>query len=212
MAITDSGLCPYPRGDSSIRRMALEARGLGFDSLAALGIPPGNYAGIPVTEGTLIEGMIAREIATHVKSSSPKTFVMARAGDNGFNRAVLGIKGIHVLCGIEAADRHAFDHVTAKIASDNRVAIDISLAPLIRNRGHSRQKALNRYRDILNLSRKYSFPLVLSTHAASVLEMRSVREMSALASVIGFELEEIEQALGFAGTAPYGDKPVQVIS
>jgi len=182
MTITDTGLRPYPNGDSSIRRMALEAAGLGFDSLVAIGIPPADYSGITVREGVLIGNIPAREASAAVKRSREGTLVMVEAGDNGFNRAMLGVKGVHVLCGIQNADRHAFDHVTAKMAADNGVAVDISLAPLIRKRGASRQKALQRYRDVLMLSRKFSFPLILSTHASSVLEMRSVREMSALQS------------------------------
>ncbi len=211
MTITDTGLCPYPGGDSSIRRMALEARGLGFDSLVAIGVPSGEYAGVPVREGVVIADVPARDAAAMVKRSIEGRLVMVRAGDNGYNRAMLGVRGVDILCGIENADRHAFDHVTAKIAADNYVAIDISLAPLIQKRGHHRQKALDRYRDILMLSRKFSFPLVLSTHAESVLGMRSVREMSGLASVIGFDLPEIEQALGFTGSRSSGRPPVRVI-
>ena len=137
---------------------------------------------------------------------------MVEAGDNGFNRAILGVKGLHVLTGIHNADRHAFDHVTAKMAADNGIAIDISLVPVIQKRGVYRQKALHRYRDILMLSRKYSFPLILSTHATSVLDMRSVREISGLATLIGLDLTEIEKALAFAGTATSGTKPVRAIT
>ena len=136
---------------------------------------------------------------------------MVRAGDNGFNRTMLGVRGMDVLCGIGNADRHAFDHVTAKIAADNNVAVDISLAPLIQKRGPSRQKTLDRYRDILMLARKFSFPLVLSTHADSVLAMRSVREVSGLAAMIGLDLPEIERALAFAGPSQDDRSPVREV-
>lgn len=210
MTITDTGLRPFPAGDSSIRRMALEARGLGFDSLVAIGIPSGDHSGIPVREGMLIADMPVKDAAAKVKRSEGR-LVMVRAGDAGFNRAVLGVKGVDILCGIEYADRYAFDHVTAKMAADNNVAIDISIAPLILKRGPARQKVFDRYRDILMLSRKFSFPLVLSTHADSVLAMRSVREVSGLAAMIGFDLPEIEQALGFAGSQASGRSPVREV-
>jgi len=212
MTVTDTGLCPFPAGDSTIRRMALEARGLGFDSLVATGVPSGNYAGTPVREGVLIAGLPVKDAVGKVKRSSGDRLVMVMAGDNGFNRAMLGVSGVDLLCGIGDADRRAFDHVTAAIAADNNVAVDISLAPLIRKRGPARQKALDRYRDILMLSRKFSFPLVLSTHADSVLAMRSVREISGLAAMIGFSLPEIEQALGFAGSRPSGQSPVREVA
>lgn len=211
MTVTDACVCPYPAGDSSIRRMALEARELGFDRLVAVGVPSGEYSGLPVIEGALISGGSAKDIAARVKRAhAAGAFVLVQAGENGFNRAILGLNGVHILTGIHAADRHAFDHVTAKMAADKGIALDISLAPLIRQRGAARQKALDRYLDIVMLSRKFGFPLTLSTHARSILMMRSVREISALASLIGLDIAEVEKGLSSVDTllAPQGSVKV----
>ncbi len=81
------------------------------------------------------------------------------------------------------------------MAADNRVAVDIDLSPLISARGIARQRAIHRYRDILVLENRYEFPLVLSSHARSVLEMRSVREIAGLCSIIGMDSTGIEKAL-----------------
>ncbi len=43
MKITDACVYPYPFGDSSVRRMALEARSLGFDRLVAAGVSSGEH-------------------------------------------------------------------------------------------------------------------------------------------------------------------------
>jgi len=40
---------------------------------------------------------------------------------------------------------------------------------------------------------------VLSTHARSVVDMRSVRDFSGLASVIGLDIEDVKQALSYTG-------------
>ncbi|MEG3055156.1 MAG: hypothetical protein RQM90_03055 [Methanoculleus sp.] len=34
---TDANVCPYPAGDSTLARMALEAAELGFDSIVTIG-------------------------------------------------------------------------------------------------------------------------------------------------------------------------------
>lgn len=212
MTVTDACICPYPAGNSSTRRMALEARGLGYDTLVAMGIPSGDYGGIAVYGGALVRGVPAHGAALQVKRHSQEgKVVFVEAGDNGFNRALLAVRGTHVLCGIHRADRHSFDHVTAKIAADHRVAVDISLEPVLRQRSAARQKALNRYLDILMLSRKYGFPLVLSTHARSVLEMRPVREVTAVASFIGLDLDEAVQALETVPHLLAEDTTVRVI-
>ncbi|MCX6682062.1 MAG: ribonuclease P [Methanoregula sp.] len=212
MMITDACICPRPRGDSSVRRMALEAHELGFDSLVAIDAPTCEYAGVSVMSGVLVRGAFAQEILPRVKRcKGTDTVVIVEAGDSGFNRAVLAMRGVHVLCGVHLTDRYGFDHVAAKIAADSGIAIDISLAPIIHERGATRQRALDRYLDIVMLQRRFEFPLVLSTHARSVLEMRSVREISALASLVGLDVGDVKQALGNAGRLCSPEPAVQVI-
>jgi ribonuclease P/MRP protein subunit RPP1 len=212
MKITDACVYPRPSGDSSVRRMALEAHELRFDSLIAVDTPACDYAGVHVASGVVIGDIPAQDIAVRMKRHrATGTFVSVQAGDNGHNRAVLGMKGIHILCGIHRTDRYAFDHVTAKMAADNGVAIDVSLAPVIRERGVVRQRALDRYFDLMLLCRRFEFPLVISTHARSVLEMRSVREFSALASVIGLDIPDVERALSNAGRLPSPSSAVKVV-
>ena len=196
MQITDACVFPYPLGDSSVRRMALEARDLGFDSIVAVDAPPGDFSGITILSGTIIRDSPVKDVINRVKRARESdSIVIVQARDNGFNRAAISVKGVHMLCGIHTADKLAFDHVTAKMAADNRVAVDLDLSPLIAGRGVGRQRALHRYRDILMLSSKFGFPVTLSTHARSILDMRSVREISGLCSVLGMEISDVGNAL-----------------
>jgi ribonuclease P/MRP protein subunit RPP1 len=212
MKITDACVYPRPFGDSSVRRMALEAHELGFDSLIAIDTPVCEYSDVNVAGGVMIRDVPAQEVAMRVKRfRETDAIVSVRAGDNAWNRTVLGMRGVHILCGIHGTDRYAFDHVTAKMAADNGVAIDISLAPIIRERGVARQQALDRYHDVMLLHHRFEFPLVLSTHARSVLEMRSVREFSALASLIGLDIPDMEQGLSNAGRLRSSHSAVRVI-
>jgi len=198
MKITDACIYPYPYGDSSVRRMALEARSLGFDRLVAAGISSGNFYGIDVLNGVLLRDITLKDLVNHVRDIRDKNAVVSvQAGDSGFNRAVTSVKGISIIRGIQSADRTAFDHVTARMAADNRVAVDIDLSPLISARGIIRQRAIHRYRDILVLERRFEFPITLSSHARSVLEMRAVREISGLCSLLGMDSPDVEKA--FAG-------------
>jgi ribonuclease P/MRP protein subunit RPP1 len=213
MMITDSCVYPRPQGDSSVKRMALEAHELGFDSLVAVNTPACEYSGVQVETGVVIGEVPAQEIPRQVKRfRETGTVVSVLAGDNGRNRMVLGMRGVDILSGIHTTDRHAFDHVTAKMAADNGVAIDISLAPVIHGRGVPRQKALDRYHDILLLQRRFDFPLVLSTHARSVLDMRPVREFSGLASVIGLDIPYVERALSHIGKMRSSRSAVRVVT
>ena len=146
MKITDAGVCPYPNGDSSVRRLALEAAALGFDSLVAIDTPSATYGEVEVRAGIFIRNAGMKDVIAQVKRAKDSASVISvKAGDAGFNRAVVSLRGVHILRGIHAADKNAFDHVTAKMAADSRVAIDIDLSVLIAGRGIARQRAIQRY-------------------------------------------------------------------
>lgn len=213
MKITDACVCPYPLGDSSVRRLALEAGELGFDSIVAIDAPSGEYAGVEIIGGILIRDRTAREVINQVKRARDKGKVISvLAGDNGFNRAVIGVKGVHCLTGIHTADKKAFDHVTAKMAADSGVALDLDLSPIIAGRGIGRQRAMHRYRDILMFAGRFGFPVTLSTHARSILEMRSVREITGICSLLGMDEPDVEQALNGIGRVTEPQNPsVKVI-
>lgn len=205
MKFTDAAVCPFPNGDSSVRRLALEAAALGFDSLVAFDTPSAMYGDVEVRRGLFIQNAGMKDVIAQVKrANDPGTVVSVKAGDAGFNRGVVGFRGVHILRGIHAAEKNAFDHVTAKMAADNRVAVDIDLSCLISARGIARQKAIQRYRDVMVLEQRFEFPLTLSSYARSVLDMRAVREISGLCTLVGMDLPDVEKALAGVGrvTAP----------
>ena len=195
MKITDACVYPYPYGDSSVRRMALEAKALGFDCLVAADTPSGEFYGIEIHSGVLIRDTGVRDLISRIKRErNHEAVVSVQAGDNGFNRSVINLKGVHIIRGLHSADKNAFDHVAAKMAADNGVAIDLDLSPLISGRGFTRQRAMHRYRDILVLKRRYEFPITISSYARSILEMRAVREITGLCSLIGMDIPDVEKA------------------
>ena len=214
MNSTDACVYPYPNGDSSVRRLALEAKSLGYDSIVASEVPTCEYHGVMVLSGQMIAGKPLKDVMSLVKRSKGSgSVVSVQAGDNGFNRAVLALRGVHILRGIHAADKRAFDHVAAKIAADNVTALDINLTPLISCRGHARQKAIHRYLDLMVLHQRYEFPLTISSCSRSILSMRSVREVTGLCSLIGMDMVDVQQAFaGVSRVTEPGDAIVRVIS
>lgn len=214
MKITDAAVYPFPLGDTSVRRLALEAAALGFDSIVAVDTPSGTYAGITVRSGLMLRDIPVKDVISAVKRVKDSGKVVSvNAANNSFNRAVIGIKGVHILRGIQAADKLAFDHVAAKMAADNRVAVDIDLSPIIHGRSVTRQRAIHRYMDILVLEQRFEFPITLSTHARSFLEMRNVRDVAGICSLIGMDVPDVERALAGVGTVLTPQKQaVMVIS
>jgi ribonuclease P/MRP protein subunit RPP1 len=200
MKITDAAVFPYPCGDTSVRRLALEAKALGFDSLIAMDTPAGSFDGMEILSGIIVQDATMRDVIAKVKRAKDSGAVISvSARDNGFNRAVISLKGVHILRGIQAADKMAFDHVTAKMAADNNVAIDLDLSVLIGARGIARQRAIHRYRDMLTFERRFEFPVTLSSYARSYLDLRAVREITGLCSLIGMDISGVETAFDGVG-------------
>jgi ribonuclease P/MRP protein subunit RPP1 len=192
--------------------MALGAREMGFDSLVAFGAEPGVYHGITIVKGVQLEGMEIRQILGAMKrAKSDSSLICANAGDNSFNRALMNIPGIRVLRNLHASPKKSFDQVTARMASDKRVAVDIDLSSLIQLRGSARQKAIQRYSDAVMLQDKFGFPFTLSTGARSILEMRSGRDMKALCTLIDLPESGVEDALRAVGTLCNPEGPVKVV-
>lgn len=213
MFSTDATIHPYPAGDTSLRRFALELRSLGYDSAVATGIPERcEYGGVSFLRGTIIPGASMKEVIRGVREDrGASDVVMVCAGDMAFNRAVLTYPGVHVLKGVHAVHRSAFDHVAARSAADRGVAVDIDLSVMTCLKGVRRQRAMERLSDVARLSRKYEFPLTVSSGAHSLLGLRSTRAATHLLSLIGLDEAEAAAALGGVWTAVDRPKPVEVI-
>jgi ribonuclease P/MRP protein subunit RPP1 len=213
MIATDAAVHPYPSGDSSLRRMVLTARELGFDSMVAIGGGvEEEIDGVWVLCGVVLSSDNIQDIRGQIrKAGDRKALVMVNAGDYTFNRAILHIKGVHVIRHIERTHKKSFDHIMARMAAERSIAIDIDLQPVIHLRGYPRQKVLQRYRDLIRLHSRFGFPVTISSNAHSVLDQRSVRDLVLLCSLFDMEKEQVNEALAAIGKLRSGRRTVEVV-
>jgi ribonuclease P/MRP protein subunit RPP1 len=212
MITTDAAVHPYPAGDSSLRRMAIEAHDLGLDSVVAIDGPNTELYGVRVIRGVLISESQVKNVIGQVRRRSGKgDLVIVNAGDTAFNRSVIVIKEVRVLRHIHKSPKNSFDHVAARLAAERGVAIDVDLHPVIHMKGPSRQRVLQKYRDIIRLHARYRFPLTVSSNAYSVLDMRSPDEMKSICRVFGMSDQDVDDALSAAERLLTHISPVQVV-
>ncbi|MEN6611259.1 MAG: RNase P subunit p30 family protein [Methanoregulaceae archaeon] len=192
--------------------MADLARSLGFTGIVAIGSGQSEHRNVRIIPGTVIqENAVKGLLGTLKKLQRDAGIVFVNAGDNSFNRTVITQRKVNVLRHLYKTDRGSFDHITARMAAERGVAIDLSMRPLLFLRGTARQKVLQRYQDILVLQRHYGFPLTISSHACSVLEQRSVRDITGLCALFGMSPDEIGNAFGTMNRILEGDSPVRVV-
>jgi ribonuclease P/MRP protein subunit RPP1 len=111
-------------------------------------------------------------------------------GSEGINRAAVENPNVDVLVKLSTPKDNGFNHVLAKEASDNNVAISFDLGDIIYLRGGRRVNALMNFRKTLLLVRKYDVPFILTSNASSIFDLRAPRELIALAELFGMTHDE----------------------
>lgn len=86
------------------------------------------------------------------------------------------------------------NHILAREAKDNNVAIEIVFSDILKSYLAHRSKVLSNFRDIYKLHRKYEFPLILSSGAESIMDIRTVKDFNAVFTQTGLTSHEVESS------------------
>lgn len=86
------------------------------------------------------------------------------------------------------------NHVLAKEAVRNNVAIELSFTDILKSYLSYRSKVISNFKDIYTLYRKFDFPLVLSTRAESVFDIRTTHDFISVFKQTGLTYFEIEKS------------------
>lgn len=83
------------------------------------------------------------------------------------------------------------NHILAREARENNVAIELVFSDILKSYLSHRSKILSNFRDIYKLHRKYEFPLILSSGAESVFDLRTVKDFQAVFTQTGLSNWEV---------------------
>ena len=83
------------------------------------------------------------------------------------------------------------NHVLAKEAKRNNVAIELCFRDILNNHLRYRANVISSFKEILKFHRKFKFPLILTTDSKSIYDVRSTRDVVSFFKSIGFSNEEI---------------------
>lgn len=86
------------------------------------------------------------------------------------------------------------NHILAREARDNNVAIELVFSDVLNTYLSYRSKILANFRDIYKLHRKYEFPLILSSGAESIFDIRTVKDFQAVFTQSGLTEIEVENS------------------
>jgi ribonuclease P/MRP protein subunit RPP1 len=181
----------------SLAMFTSEAKRYGYSGIAILNSKTGKPGNIPenfsihsAVEVSCKPSKLKDEIK---KFRESKEILIARGGDEEFNRTAVETAGLDIL--LQPAK---FNHVLAKAAYDNSVAIGFNAGSIIRLRGEARIRELRTMKTNLKYTRKYGLAMLLTGTPSSQYDIRSPREMAALASLFGMTEEEAVRAMSTA--------------
>jgi len=136
------------------------------------------------------------EFKDKIRKYRPKvTLLSVHGGDERINRMAVEDKRVDILCHPEEENGSGLNHILARSATKNDVAIEFDMGAIIHSRGRSRSRVLSFMSENLKLTRRYNTRMVLTSNSHLVYDLRAPREMMALASLFGMTREEATTAL-----------------
>jgi ribonuclease P/MRP protein subunit RPP1 len=201
----------HPDGDSTAARFATTAARYGYDGVVVRGDDASpdyetlrEEAPCDVVDAVEIVAEGPEQASGAVGNYRPdRTLVLVRGGTDRLNRFAVEQDRVDVLTRPFAGDGDV-NHVLAKAAERNGVAVEFDLGPVLRSTGGHRVQHLDSLRKLKRILDHYDAPYVVSANAASHLALRAPRELAAVGDEIGLGTEWVRE-----GLAAWGDVAVR---
>ncbi len=152
---------------------------------------------ILVKKGLELSCKNQEEVKKKVQKSRKKAdIVMVHGGDLRINRAVCENRSVDILSEPYRNRRDSgLNHVLARKASENNVAIEINLNTFLKTNLRYRHRVISQFRHIMALKRKYNFAVIITSGARSDYELRNPLDIFALSYCFGMTKNESFEAL-----------------
>jgi ribonuclease P/MRP protein subunit RPP1 len=196
----DLNVHAYPETDAQVEDLLRVAKRYGY---AGIGITnhdamvqvelksPFLFTGVEIRAHSVLE--LKRKI-THYWG---KVLLLAvHGGTDKLNRAAVEDARVDILVHPSGErGEGGLNHVSVRYAAENGVAIDFNVGALIHTRRGERARILSTMHEQLKLARKYQAPMIVTSNAHSLYDLRAPREMIALAALFGMSKDEATSAL-----------------
>lgn len=194
-----------PDGDNTVEQLSTLAMHFGYSGIAIANhsdklpqSPPllASTNGFEIFRGIeIIEENPSKLNSLVGKFRKSVDVLIVHGGSENVNKASLENPRVDILNHPSFDKSSGLNQVLAKAATENGVAIGLTLRPFLNSRGPRRIRLLSALRANLDLVRKYDVSLVLSSGAMSCFDLRSPMETLAMAEICGLEEEEALEAM-----------------
>jgi len=134
-----------------------------------------------------------------------KNIVIKQGGSEQQNRGNVSDKNVDILMNPELKSykdklhyrNSGLNHILAKIATDNDVAIGFGFSYLLNSNNVERARIIGRMKQNVRICRKSKTKMVVCSYASSPQEMRGAKDLLAFARVLGMTGGEAKKALNW---------------
>ncbi len=180
-------------GENSIEDMVAMGMQLGLEGIAIVQYHD-NLQELPEIDHIISAIILKPETSEELNTLANKfrnkcDLLLVHGGLYNVNRAACENPMIDILCHPQLGRKDSgIDHICAKAAHENNVAIEINMRQILESSRRHRIYVLSSMERNIKLCKKYGAPVITTSGAASKWGMRSGREMSAFAYLMGLEL------------------------
>lgn len=189
-------------GENTLEEMVEMGKRLGLAGIGTVQYYPGEIAEIPKFDIDAVRCVMIKpktvnelnELAAKVRNRAE--ILMVHGGDYDINRAACENSMIDILCHPELGRKDSgIDHICAKTANENEVAIEINFREILESYKKNRVYVLSAMKKNVKLCKKYGVNIVTASGAVTKWGVRSGRELAAITNLLGLDLgKAIESA------------------
>ena len=131
--------------------------------------------------------------------------LVAKGGNPNFNRKAVETKEVDILSHPEKDSKKdsGFNHIMAKLARKNNVAIEINFREIMQCYKKSRVSVLHKIQSNVKICKKYKCPLILTSGALSHLHIKDPIVLTSMGTMLELNLNDSKKTLS--------DIPKQII-
>lgn len=148
--------------------------------------------GLRIITGIEVEADGVKELKRMLsKAKNFSNLIIISGGEYKINRAASEDSRVSILSHPEyRRSDSGVDHIIARFASENNVAIEINFHEILETFRKVRSYVLNHMRLNIQLAKKFGTHVVINSGARTKWDMRDPRELAAIGQILGMSLED----------------------
>lgn len=199
----------FSEGESTVEQFATQAKALDYTAICFSEFYEGRAhleklkaeiakaqkkTGVEILLG--LEARNVKELKRLVAMRQMFDILLVHGGDLRLNRAAVEIKEVDILTHPERGRYDSgLNHVMAKLAKRNRVAVEINFNGILSSTKKTRGRVLANMRDNIALAKRYGMPIIVCSGAKIHWDMRDPLSMASMATWLGMPLKEAKEAV-----------------